>query len=87
MKLNLQIDELILHDFPDLDQAELLLAIKAALADLVHERGWPPNAAKQAPQVQLPGGTFDLPPHATTTAIGGQVAQAIYDNFGGTALE
>jgi hypothetical protein len=41
----------------------------------------PPSLSRGGQVVQLDGGTFDLAPGPTAEAVGGQIAQALYQGF------
>lgn len=81
-KINLQIDELILHGFPVSDRHLISAAIQQELAKLFAERGVPRSLSQGGTIHQLDGGKFEMPAGTRADAMGAQIAQAIYGGLG-----
>ncbi|HYP21340.1 MAG TPA: hypothetical protein VEY08_14810 [Chloroflexia bacterium] len=76
--IELDIEELVLHGFAAADQHLIGAAVKSELARLFAERGVPTLLARGGEAPHLDAGLFQVAPSATPTAIGAQVAQAVY---------
>lgn len=80
--LDLHIENLILHDLPHLDQAQLSVVIQQELARLFTERGVPASLQQSHAMASVDGGAFTVPPDASVETVGSQIAQAVYGGFG-----
>jgi hypothetical protein len=78
VKIELQIEELVLHGFAPSDRYQIGAAVEGALAHLLAERGIPPALSQGGEINRLNGGAFTVAPGARPEAIGVQIAQAIY---------
>lgn len=79
--LELHIENLILHDLPHLDQAQLSAVIQQELARLFTERGVPASLQQPHSVASLDGGTFTAPADASVETVGSQIARAVYGGF------
>jgi hypothetical protein len=79
--LELHIENLILHDLPHLDQAQLSAVIQQELARLFTERGVPASLQQPHSVASLDGETFMVSPDASVETVGSQIAQAVYGGF------
>jgi hypothetical protein len=80
-RLDVHIEELILHGFAATDRYRLGAAIERELARLFAEQGVPPSLSSAGELAQLDGGAFEVATGATAEGVGAQVAQAIYGGF------
>ena len=78
MNLELHIEELVLHGFAPGDRYRIAEAVQAELARLFTEQGVPPSLAGSSGVARLDAGAFQVAENAKATAIGDQVAQAVY---------
>jgi hypothetical protein len=76
--IELHIDELVLEGFPMLDRERLGGAIRTELARLLTEQGAPSLLNQSGEIMNLPGGTLTAGQTADATALGVQIAHAIY---------
>jgi alpha-beta hydrolase superfamily lysophospholipase len=76
--LNLHVDVLVLHGFPSADRFTIGRAVKRELARLFAEHGVPQSLAELGDIEHLTGGSFAVKPNRQPTAIGAQVANAVY---------
>jgi hypothetical protein len=79
--LELQIDELVIDGLPHLNRAQLGAIVQQELARLFAERGIPPALYQAHAVPSIEGGAITLQPGASTPAVGGQIAQALYGGF------
>jgi hypothetical protein len=79
-RIDLTIDELVLHGFPRAGRYRIAEAMQQEMATLIEARGFPPTldtgefAALSAPDVQIPAG-------ARPEVIGRQIALALYEGL------
>lgn len=78
MKVELHVEELLLHGFSPADRARVGAAVERELARLLAERGLPPGLAQGGEFPDLQGGSFRAAAGAPPEAVGAQVARAIY---------
>ena len=81
VKLELQIDELVLHGFAPGDRYRIGEAVERELTSLFTEQGTPPSLAQGSEIERLDGGTFEMRPGSRAESIGVRVAQAVYGGF------
>jgi hypothetical protein len=77
--IELQIEELVLHDLPYDQRHRVAAAIEQALARLLAERGAPPGFTEGMPPIE--GGTVRVNPNLTAESMGMQVADSIYGQW------
>jgi hypothetical protein len=74
--IELQIEELILHDLPYDQRHRVAAAIEQALTRMLAERGLPAGFSEGMPSIDA--GTVYISPHRTAETVGLQVADWIY---------
>jgi hypothetical protein len=74
--IELQIEELILHDLPYDQRHRVAAAIEQELTRLLGERGLPAGFSEGMPPIDV--GTVYISPHRTAETVGLQVANWIY---------
>jgi hypothetical protein len=77
-RVELEIEELVLHGFAPGDRHRIAGAIERELERLFTERGVPPSLGRAGSIEQVDGGTFEAKPHAKPEATGARIAHAIY---------
>lgn len=77
--IELQIEELILHDLPYDQRHRVAAAIEQALMRLLAERGVPPSF--EVGMRPVDAGTVYVSPHLTAETMGLQVAHSIYNQL------
>ncbi|MGH9944725.1 MAG: hypothetical protein ACRD9R_20450 [Pyrinomonadaceae bacterium] len=82
-KVELHIEELVLHGFAPGDGVDIGAAVERELARLFAEQGVPPSFMHGLEATRVNAGGFNVAPGAQAEAIGAQVAQAIYGGLGG----
>ncbi len=82
--IELHIEELVLHGFEPAQRRAIAQAVEEALSRLLTERGLPPGWAEGAQIDRLDAGQFEVMPAAPPSAIGVQVAQALYTGAAGS---
>lgn len=75
------IEELVLHGFAPGDRHRLGAVVERELARLFGEQGVPPWLARGGELAQLPGGSFTVTPDIRAETVGAQVAQAVYQGL------
>ena len=80
-RVELHIDELVLHGFDPTDHYRIGETVERELARLFSERGVPPSLAQDREILDLRGGTFEASPGAGTETVGTRVARAVYEGF------
>jgi len=78
VKLELRVDELVLHGFAPGDRYRISEAVERELDRLFTERGVSPTLNQESETEYLDGGAFELKPNLGAEAIGVQVAQTVY---------
>jgi len=77
-RVELEIEELVLHGFAPGDRHRIAGAIERELARLLGEEGMPSALSRARSIEQLDGGTFEAKPRAKPESTGAQIARAIY---------
>jgi hypothetical protein len=80
-KLELHIEELVLHGFASGDRYRIGDALEHELGRLFAEQGIPPSLTQGREVAHLNGGAFEVKPGSRAQAIGVQVARAVYGGF------
>jgi len=78
MKIELTIDELVLHGFTPSDCYRIGSAVERELTRLLAEQGVPPSLTYSGALAHLDGGAFNMAPASKSETVGAQVAQAVY---------
>ena len=81
-KVDLHIEELVLHGFSAGDRYRTGKAVERELTRLITEQGVPSSLVREGGVARINGGTFEVSPGSRAEIIGGQVAQSVYDGFG-----
>lgn len=76
--LELNIEELVLHDFPGIERDRIVRAVQRELERLFAERGIPPSLEMKDEVARIEGGSFEAEPGSSAEEIGVQVAQYLY---------
>jgi hypothetical protein len=80
--IELHIEELVLHGFPLSDRYAIGDAVERQLAQLLGEQGVPSSLRSESATDEIRGASFNTPHNAKASAIGRQIAQAVYQRFG-----
>jgi hypothetical protein len=80
-RLEVYVEELVLHGFAPGDRRGIALAVEGELARLLAEHGVPPALTKGGMIASLEMGEVQVAA-SSAEAIGAQVAQAIYGGWG-----
>lgn len=75
--VTVEIDELVLHDFPSVQRHAIAAAFGDRLAELIREHGAPASPADLG-TVGLDAGAFSVKPGARPEVIGRAAAQSVY---------
>lgn len=78
VNFDIEIGELVLHDFAQVDGAEVGASLRAELRSLVSRNGWPDGQVEAAAFPELAGGSFDLAATSDARSIGRNLAHQIY---------
>ena len=82
-RIEVVIEELVLHGFAPGDHAALGAALESELARLLTAEGLPPTWAANPPTLRLPTGPFPAANGSSgAAATGTQIAQTIYHGGG-----
>ena len=81
-KIELRIEELVLHGFEPGDRHRVGEAVERELGRLFAERGAPPSLTRSEEVPRVDGGSFELTPGSGAGMIGTQVAQTVYRGLG-----
>lgn len=81
MRIELSIEELVLHGFPHRERYLISAAIERELTRLLAERGASQSFAHDREIDFLPGSTFHFGSGAKPATIGTQVAQVVFDGI------
>jgi hypothetical protein len=84
---NIEIAELVLHDFERVDGAELGASLRAELGRLLSRNGWPAERVEAASFTELIGGRLNLPANADARSIGHELAHQMYQGITGATTE
>ena len=76
--LELHIDELILHGFPQGDLHRIGSAVENELARLLEESGIPESLTTRGGAENIDAGAFEVSGNSMPDAVGSQVARAVY---------
>ena len=82
-KVELHIEELVLHGFPPGDRHRIGDAATRELARLFAEGGVPPSLEEGGEIASLSGGSFEARPDLGAERVGVQVARAVYGGLSG----
>jgi hypothetical protein len=77
-RIELNIDELVLHGFPYKDRLHIGRAVERELSRMISRQGMPPKGMEAREVHRMDGGAFQVTSNAKPKAIGTQVAQAVY---------
>jgi hypothetical protein len=83
MKIELHIDELVLHGFAPSGRYGIGDAVERELARLLSEGNIPPRWDRDAEIARVDGGAFQMSAGALPTTIGTQIANRVYLGIGG----
>jgi len=78
MNIELYIDELVLHGFPNHDRYLISAAIENELMQLLAAQGAPPSLTRSGNFNQFDAGEFQMTSGAKAEMVGAQIAQTIY---------
>ena len=81
--LEFEIEELVLHGFSNRDRHQIGAAVEQELTRLFTEQSLASPITHSVAIDHLDGGTFTVSDGMPPTAIGVQIAQAIYTQFNG----
>jgi hypothetical protein len=77
-KIELSIDELVLHGSSRGDQYTIADAVERELARLLTEGSMPPAFVRNVERARLDAGAFNVAPGSDAKTLGGQVAHAVH---------
>ena len=80
-KVEINIEELVLHGFAPGDGYRIGQAIELELERLFAERGIPGLLSETRNTGQLKAGTINIPANSTAESIGIQTAKSVYKGF------
>lgn len=81
-KVDLHIEELVLHGFSPGDRYRIGQAVELELTRLITEQGIPSSLSRDGDLARINGGTINVSPNSRAEVIGGRVAQSVYGGFG-----
>jgi hypothetical protein len=81
-RIELHVEELMLHGFEPADRHRIGLAVEHELGRLFAERGAPRSLTRGEGVPRLNAGSFQVTPGARAESIGARVAQAVYRGMG-----
>jgi hypothetical protein len=81
-KVDLHIEELVLHGFSPGDHHRIGKAVELELTRLFTEQGVPSSLSRNGELTRMDGGTFSMSLDSRAEVIGGQVARSVYEGFG-----
>lgn len=84
---NIEIGELVLHDFEGIDGAEVGAALRAELGRLLAAGPWPGGAIETTRIAELASGGFELPAGADAAGIGHSLARRIHQGMLGSTAD
>jgi hypothetical protein len=76
--IEINIEELILHGFPQVDRFKIGEAVRIELARLFTEQGLPAGMSNGINLSMIDGGSFTISKNMNTRAIGNRIAQTVY---------
>jgi hypothetical protein len=77
-RVELQIDALVLHGFPQSDRYKIARAVESELARLISENGIPSAFRQNAELRTLDGNDVTLPSGSRSDILGARVAREVY---------
>ena len=77
-RIDLHIEELVLHGFAPGDRHVIGEAVEHELARLLTERGLASSPIASRESARVNGGDVHIAPDAKASSVGAQVAQAVY---------
>ena len=77
-RIEVNIDELVLHGFAPRDRHRIKAAVERELGRLLGEQGAPAALTQSHELATLDGGTVEVAPGSPADAVGTQVARALY---------
>ena len=77
-KIELEIEELVLHGFASRDRHLIAEAIERELSRLLAEQGIPASMTQSHEITRLDGGSFEIEPNSKPEDFGSRVAEKIY---------
>lgn len=78
MKVNIEIEKLVLHGFNYHDHKRISTALEQELAKLIREKGLPENFTKKEEIPWIDAPSFNAPADMNPNNIGTYVARSIY---------
>ena len=84
-RIELHIEELVLHGFAPADRYRIGDTVQRELTRLLAEQGMPASLIQSGEVARLDGGAFEITQGSRAEAIGDQVAQAVYRGMGDQA--
>ncbi len=78
MKVEVHIEELVLHGFPRADRRRIAAALQRELTRLISEQGVPRHVESGVETARLDGGSFEAPASGSPAIVGARVARAVY---------
>jgi hypothetical protein len=82
VKVNLHIEELVLHGFNPGDRHRIGDAVERELTRLIAEGGMPPSLAQAGAVDRIDAGKVEIAPGSRAENVGMKVAKAAYGGFG-----
>lgn len=80
-KIDLHIEELVLHGFSPGDRYRIGEAVELELTRLITEHGIPSSLSQGGELARMNGGTFNMSPNSRAEVIGARAAQSVYKGF------
>ena len=81
-KIELNIEELVLHGFAPGDRHRIGEAVEQELTRLLADRGVPKSLERGREIAHVDGGAFEVAPGSRAQVVGVQVAKAVYGGLG-----
>lgn len=85
-RMELSIDELVLHGFAPGDRRRISQAVQRELTRLAAEQGFPQEQMKRGAIGRLDAGTIRIDPVRRPERIGAQVAQSVHGAIGKASM-
>jgi len=87
MKLELHIEELVLHGFSSADRYAIAAAVEQTLSQLLMTQfavqRVPRSFSESSEHARLDAGAFNVAPGANSAAVGSQIAQSVHRGLTG----
>ena len=80
--IRIRIDTLVLEGMSAADRLRIGAAVERELGRLIAEHGLPSGASERGARDVVDGGSFARTPLTTPSAIGAEVARAVYGGLG-----